>query len=73
MTYHEGETLGLSILRSELLRIDPHLNPIFVLSKITLKDFPVVKTSPSNARDVGLSLVSELRSHIPGDQKKNKT
>ena len=57
MTYHEGETLGLSILRSELLRIDPHLNPIFVLSKIMLKDFPggpVVKTSPSNARDVGL-------------------
>ena len=39
MTLHEGETLGLSILRSEFLRIDPNLNPIFVLSKIMLKDF----------------------------------
>ena len=57
MTLHEGETLGLSILRSEFLRIDPHLNAIFVLSKIMLKDFPrgpVVKTSPCNAEDVGL-------------------
>ena len=57
MTFHEGETLGLSILRSELLRIDPHLNPTFVLSKIVLKDLPggpVVRMSPSNARDVGL-------------------
>ena len=57
MTFHEGETRGLIILRSELLRIDPHLNPTFVHSKIVLKDLPggaVAKTLPSNARGVGL-------------------